>query len=69
MRIRVGKTGIVMPRTWPATFGGEADEEAQERPVGAPLRQEEMVSSVLAGETGRPEAACSPASAKRAVAA
>ena len=35
MRIRVGKTGIVMPRTLPATFEGEADKEAQERPVGA----------------------------------
>ena len=34
-RTRVGKAGIVMPRTLPTTFKGESDEDVQERPVGA----------------------------------
>ena len=32
---RIGKTGIIMPQTLPATFQGEPDEDAQERPTGA----------------------------------
>ena len=57
-RTRVGKAGIVMPRTLPTTFKGESDEDVQERQVGA-AAPEEMARSALAGEMNRREAATS----------